>query len=106
MVSSDNVKGRVMGIDYREAIAENAADLIKLERRYRGAGVGDRIKMRRLLKTQTYPSQRQLATALGYTERQRRRWWQRYVHGGLTALLYRAPPAGRPGRVNATALVA
>jgi transposase len=95
-----------MWIDYRQAIGENAADLIKLERRYRGAGVGDRIKMLRLLKTEAYPSQRQLATALGYTERQLRRWWRLYVHGGLTALLHRAPPRGRPERLEAAALAA
>src|SRR5512143_1025477 len=95
-----------MWIDYRQAIGESAADLIKLERRYRGAGVGDRVKMLRLLKTQAYPSQRQLATALGYTERQLRRWWRLYAHGGLTALLHRAPPGGRPERLDAAALAA
>ena len=95
-----------MWIDYRQAIGESAADLLQLERRYRGAGVGDRVKMLRLLKTAAYPSQRQVATALGYTERQLRRWWQRYAHGGLTALLQRAPPGGRPERLDAAALAA
>src|SRR5512144_151778 len=95
-----------MWIDYRQAIGESAADLLTLERRYRGAGVGDRGKMLRLLTTEAYPSQRQLATALGYTERQLRRWWRLHVHGGLTALLHRAPPGGRPERVDATALAA
>jgi transposase len=95
-----------MWIDYRQAIEESAADLIQLERRYRGAGVGDRVKMLRLLKTEAYPSQRQVATALGYTERQLRRWWGLYVHGGLTALLHRVPPGGRPERLEAAALAA
>src|SRR5512144_1977553 len=95
-----------MWIDYRQAIGESASDLLKLERRYRGAGIGDRVKMLRLLKTEAYPSQRQLATALDYTERQLRRWWRRYAHGGLTALLHRTPPGGRPERLDAAALAA
>jgi transposase len=95
-----------MWIDYRQAIGESAADLLKLERRYRGAGVGDRVKMLRLLKTEAYPSQRQLATVLGYTERQLRRWWRLYARSGLTALLHRAPPGGRPERLDAGALAA
>src|SRR5512144_2427005 len=95
-----------MWIDYRQAIGESAADLLQLERRYRRAGVGDRVKMLRLLKTEAYPSQRQVAIALGYTERQLRRWWRRYAHGGLTALLHLAPAGGRPGRVGAALLAA
>lgn len=95
-----------MWIDYRQAIGESAADLIQLERRYRSVGVGDRVKMLRLLKTEAYPSQRQVAIALGYTERQLRRWWRLYAHGGLTALLHRAPAGGRPGRVDAAVLAA
>lgn len=95
-----------MWIDYRQAIGESAADLLTLERRYRGAGIGDRITMLRLLKTEVYPSQRQLATALGYTERQLRRWWRLYTHGGLTALLHRALPRGRTERLDAAGLAA
>lgn len=95
-----------MWLDYRQAIAESAADLVALERRYRGAGVADRIKMLRLLKTDAYPSQRQVATVLGYTERQLRRWWQVYTQDGLSALLQRERPGGRVERLNATALAA
>lgn len=95
-----------MWIDYQQAIAESAADLLTLERQCRGAGVADRVKMLRLLKSDAYPSQRQLAAVLGYTERQLRRWWRIYTHGGLTALLHRAPPGGRAERLDAAALVA
>lgn len=95
-----------MWIDYQQAIGESAADLVTLERQYRGVAVADRVKMLRLLKTEVYPSQRQLATVLGYTERQLRRWWRLYCHGGLTALLQRARPGGRAERLDAAALAA
>lgn len=95
-----------MWINYQQAIVESAADLVTLERQYRGVAVADRIKMLRLLKIEVYPSQRQLATVLGYTERQLRRWWRMYCHGGLTALLQRPRPGGRAERLDAAALAA
>lgn len=95
-----------MWIDYQQAIGESAADLLTLERQYRGGAIADRVKMLRLLKTDAYPSQRQVATVLGYTERQVRRWWRIYSHEGLAALLQRARPGGRVERLDAAALAA
>lgn len=95
-----------MWIDYSQAIVESAADLLTLERRHRGAAVADRLKMLRLLKTDAYPSQRQVAAVLGYTERQLRRWWEVYSQAGLAALLQRARPGGRAERLDAAALAA
>lgn len=43
---------------------------------------------------------------MGYPERQFRRWWQLYSHGGLTALRQRARPGGRAERLEAAALAA
>jgi hypothetical protein len=95
-----------MWIDYEQAIPESATDLLTVERQHRGSAVADRVKMRRLLKTDAYPSQRQLARVLGYTERQRRRWWRVYSHGGLSALRTRDRPGGGVERLDAAALAA
>lgn len=95
-----------MWIDYEQAISESAADLLTVERQHRGSAIADRVKMLRLLKTDAYPSQRQLAMVLGYTERQLRRWWRVYSHGGLSALLTRDRPGGGVERLDAAALAA
>src|SRR5512134_192163 len=95
-----------MWIDYEQAIRESAEELLAVERRQRTSAVADRVKRLRLLKTNTYPSQRQVATVLGYTERQLRRWWQRYGQGGLGALLRRERSGGRRERLDAVGLAA
>src|SRR5512144_2661996 len=100
----DRGEGSAMWIDYEQAIAESAADLLTIERQQRGSAVADRGKMLRLLKTNAYPSQRQGATVLGYPERQLRRWWSVYAQGGLEALLRRERRGGRLERREAAGL--
>src|SRR5512144_2831072 len=95
-----------MWIDYEQTIRERAEELLTVERRQRTSAVADRVKMLRLLKTNTYPSQRQVATVLGYTERQLRRWWRVYTQEGLSALLQRDRPGGRVERLDAPARAA
>lgn len=93
-----------MWIDDRQAVRESTAERLAVERQQRGSAIAERVKMLRLLKTQASPSQRQVATVVGYTERQLRRWWRVYTQGGLAALLQRARPGGRVERLDATAL--
>jgi transposase len=102
----EGIEASAMWIDYPQAISQSAAELLTLERQQRGSAVADRVKMLRLLKTNVYPSQRQVAAVLGYTERQVRRWWSVYSEGGLSALLKRDRPGGRVERLDAAALAA
>ena len=43
---------------------------------------------------------RQAAATLGYSERQAQRWWARYTHGGLAALVDVGHPGGRRERIT------
>ena len=95
-----------MWIHYPDAIEESPDDLARLEKSLRGNPVQDRLKMLRLLKTQAYPSQSKLAEALGYSDRQLRRWWKRYRDRGLAGLLDRQSPPGRSEQVTPEALEA
>ncbi len=42
----------------------------------------------------------QAAATLGYSERQAQRWWARYTHGGLAALVDVGHPGGRRERIT------
>jgi transposase len=83
-----------MRIEYSQHIEESAEQLQALEKRHRGSPLADRVRLLRLLKTHAAPSQARLAAELGYSERQVHRWWERYRHGGLAALLQRDLPRG------------
>jgi transposase len=92
-----------MRIDYARHIDESAEQLQVLEKRQRGSPLADRVRMLRLLKTHAAPSQAGLAAELGYSERQVHRWWERYRHGGGSALLQRDVPRGPHCRLTAEA---
>jgi transposase len=92
-----------MRIDYARHIEESGDALQALEKRYRGSPLADRVRLLRLLKTRAAPSQARLAAELGYSERQVQRWWERYRHGGLAALLQRDVPRGLRTRLTAEA---
>ena len=92
-----------MGIDYRPAVRESTAELLAVERPPRGAAIADRVQRRRLLNPPACPSQRQVATVVGYPERQLRRWWRGDPQGGLAARRPRPRPGGGVERLEATA---
>src|ERR687883_1370880 len=83
-----------MSIDYSMSIAESVAELQARERAVRGQRAADRVKLLRLLKSGAARSVRQAAATLGYSERQAQRWWARYAHGGLAALVDVGHPGG------------
>lgn len=89
-----------MRTHYPDQIRESIEYLEQLERRLRGQAVGDRVKMLRLLKDETYDSRRTLAPTLGYSERQLQRWWKLYKKGGLAALMEEKPVGGSTERVT------
>lgn len=89
-----------MRLHYADLIQETPEELARLERRYRASPLADRLKMLRLLKTETYPSRLQLAPVLGYSRRQLQRWWTTYQAGGLEALLERGAPGGSTERIT------
>jgi transposase len=76
-----------MWIDYSMSIAETVAERQARERAVRGQRAADRVKLLRLVKSGAARSMRQAAATLGYSERQAQRWWARYAHGGLAALV-------------------
>ena len=99
----DGVEAGTMWIDYEQAITERADEWLPVARQQRGSAVADRVKMRGLLNTNAYPSQRQVARVGGYTERPWRCWWSEYAQAGLAALRRRERPGGRlERRVGAT----
>ena len=92
-----------MWIHYPDQIQESVATLLAQERRLRSSAVADRVKMRRLLKSGRYRSQRQLAPLLGHSDRTLRRWWQRYQQQGLAGLLKNQGRGGRRESMTAEA---
>jgi transposase len=90
--------------NYPELIEEDEQRLLECERTLRGSALENRVKMLRLLKTGAYPSQLQLAKALGYHPRQIRRWWKTYKEGSLDALLKLKPRSGKNERISQQAL--
>jgi len=89
-----------MRTHYPDQIKESEQELEQLERSLRGQALYDRVKMLRLLKTETYDSRRTLAPVLGYSERQLQRWWKMYKRGGLDALLDEKPVGGSTERMT------
>jgi hypothetical protein len=63
-----------MWINYRAQILQSPTALLALEKRLRRRPLADRVKLLRLLKTQTVRSLRAAAPVLGYSERQLQRW--------------------------------
>ena len=92
-----------MWIDYSLSITESVAELQARERAVRGQRAADRVKLLRLLKSGTARSVRQAAARLGDSERQAQRWWARYTHGGLAALLDVGRPGGSQERITPAA---
>ncbi len=95
-----------MWIEYASRIRERPSELANHEKRLRGHPTADRVKMLRLLKSQTYRSRRALAPVLGYCERQLQRWWDLYQAGGLSALLEEQPHGGRAEQLSERAWAA
>ncbi len=89
-----------MWIDYGVSIVETVDALRAQERAARGRRAADRVKLLRLLKSGAARSVRQAAATLGYSERQAQRWWARYTHGGLAALVDVGHPGGRRERIT------
>lgn len=89
-----------MRLCYPNLINETPEELVLLEQKHRCGPLEARIKMLRLLKSQTYPSRMQLAPVLGYSQRQLQRWWKAYREGGLEALLDRGSPGGSSERLS------
>lgn len=83
-----------MRLDYTTLISEPAEELAAMERRYRGSQLQPRLTMLRLLKAGIYPSRRQVAKQLNYSERQLDRWFVLYREGGLGALLEKKTTGG------------
>jgi hypothetical protein len=81
-----------MWIDYSLSITESVAELQARERAVRGQRAADRVKLLRLLKSGTARSVRQA-----------QRWWERYVAGGLAALLDIGRPGGSRERITPAA---
>src|SRR5260370_42218400 len=89
-----------MHICYQEVIAETGAALETLEQHWHGTRFADRVRMLRLLKSETAKTIPAYASLLGYSERQLLRWWACYKTGGLDALLEQHLHSGRPSRMT------
>lgn len=95
-----------MWINYGARIPQSPTALLALEKQLRGRPLADRVKLLRLLKTQTVRSLRAAAPVLGYSERQRQRWWATYTTRGLEALVRWQPRPGRQEHVSPEAWTA
>ena len=87
-------------IRYQEVIAETGAALETLEQHWRGTRFADRVRMVRLVKSETAKTMQAYASLLGYSERQLLRWWACYKTGGLDALIEQHLRSGRPSRMT------
>jgi transposase len=96
----------MMWIDYGVQISQSTTALLALEKRLRGRPTAERIKLLRLLKTQTLRSLRAAAPVLGYSERPLQRWWATYTPRGLEALGRWQPRPGRHAQVSPEAWAA
>ena len=74
-------------IDYPNVITESPEQLHELEKRHRYTHLFQRVRMLRLLKSGECTDLGGTADALGYSRRQRQRWWSAYTEGGLDELL-------------------
>ena len=89
-----------MRIKYPKAIQESEEELTRLEQRLRGQKAADRVRVLRLLKSGTVKSLKDCAPMVGYSVSQLTRWWERYRAEGLTGVLKRQKPAGKPSRLT------
>ncbi len=67
-----------MHIRSQEVIAETGAALETFEQHWRGTRFADRVRMVRLVKSETAKTMQAYASLLGYSERQLLRWWACY----------------------------
>ena len=93
-----------MGRSKGNIITESLEFLRELERRHRGTPQLTRIKALRLLREEGL-TMLEIARALEVSERQVRRWWQRYRIGGLEGLMEMKARGGqRPVRASREAI--
>jgi transposase len=92
-----------MRIKYRQAIKESEEALSQLEQSLRGQKAADRVRLLRLLKSETVPSLKEAAPLVGYSLAQVTRWWERYRAAGLDELLKQPKPVGKSSRLTAQA---
>ena len=76
-----------MSINYQNLIRESEEDLLDLKKKHRSTHLSHRLRMLRLLKSETSKSIQQAADMLGYSWRQCQRWITTYRQEGLDALL-------------------
>ncbi len=84
-----------MRIKYHEAIRESDAELAALERQLAGQRSAVRVRMLRLLKSESVPSLRACAVSLGYSVPQVNRWWDAYKQHGLAGMTGMKPRLGK-----------
>jgi transposase len=92
-----------MRINYPKAIGESEEELMSLEQRLRGQKAADRVRMLRLLKSETAKSLKDCAPLVGYSAIQLTRWWERYRQAGLAELLKQQKPVGMASRMTGEA---
>jgi transposase len=86
--------------DYPAIIAESVIALRARETAARGTPVAPRLQVLRLLKSGEARTLPQVATLVGFSQRQVERWWQTYCIDGLSALERIYHPAGRPAQLS------
>jgi transposase len=92
-----------MRIKYKQAIKESEEELSQLEQSLRGHKAVDRVRLLRLLKSETVRSLKDGAPLVGYSLVQVTRWWERYRALGLDELLKERKPVGKASRLTAEA---
>jgi transposase len=90
----------IMWSDYDAQISQSSTALLMMERRLRSRSIADRVKLLRLLKSRTLRSLRSAAPLLGYSARQRQRWWATSTTRGLGALWQQPARPGRQAQVS------
>jgi len=89
-----------MRIKYPKAIQESEEELRSLEQSLRGQKTADRVRMLRLLKSETVKSLQDCAPLVGYSAIQVTRWWERYRAEGLSGMLKQHKPAGKASKLS------
>jgi len=89
-----------MRIKYPKAIQESEEELRSLEQSLRGQKTADRVRMLRLLKSETVKSLQDCAPLVGYSAIQLTRWWERYRAEGLSGMLKQHKPAGKASKLS------
>lgn len=92
-----------MRIKYRQVIEESDEELSQREQSLRGQKAADRVRLLRLLKSETVKSLKNSAPLLGYSVAQVTRWWERYRAQGLAGLLKEPKLSGKPSRLSTEA---